>query len=80
MLSVKAVRLYAENGLLRPTWVDPNSGYRYYDPQLAPTGRLIAMLRAADVPLVGDAATLVRGCRRLGELHDDLITALGKMT
>lgn len=52
MLSVKALRLYAENGLLRPTWVDPSNGYRYYDPELAPTGRLIAMLRAAEVPLV----------------------------
>jgi len=30
--------------------------------------------------VLGDAATLVRGCRRLGELHDDLIAALGKMT
>ena len=27
--------------------------------------------------ILGDAATLVRGCRRLGELHDDLKAALG---
>lgn len=52
MLSAKALRLYAENGLLEPTWVDPSSGYRYWDARLAPTGRLISMLRAADVPLV----------------------------
>ena len=30
--------------------------------------------------VLGDGATLVRGCRRLGELHDDLIAALAKMT
>jgi len=30
-LSVKALRLYDENGLLPPAHVDPSSGYRYYD-------------------------------------------------
>jgi DNA-binding transcriptional MerR regulator len=29
-LSQKALRLYGENGLLPPAWVDPASGYRYY--------------------------------------------------
>ena len=28
-LSQKALRLYAENALLPPVWVDPDSGYRY---------------------------------------------------
>ena len=31
-LSQKALRLYAESGLLEPAWVDPGSGYRYYSP------------------------------------------------
>jgi hypothetical protein len=31
LLSQKALRLYGENGLLPPGWVDPDSGYRYYD-------------------------------------------------
>ncbi len=26
-LSQKALRLYGENGLLAPAWVDPDSGY-----------------------------------------------------
>ena len=30
-LSQKALRLYGENALLPPAWVDPDSGYRYYD-------------------------------------------------
>ena len=29
-LSQKALRLYGENALLAPAWVDPDSGYRYY--------------------------------------------------
>ena len=29
-LSPKALRLYAEHGLLSPTRVDNDSGYRYY--------------------------------------------------
>ncbi|MEX1271244.1 MAG: MerR family DNA-binding transcriptional regulator, partial [Acidimicrobiia bacterium] len=29
-LSIKALRLYDEQGLLRPARVDPSSGYRYY--------------------------------------------------
>ena len=31
-LSIKALRLYDESGLLPPTWIDPESGYRYYAP------------------------------------------------
>ncbi|MDP9443952.1 MAG: hypothetical protein M3P83_06235 [Actinomycetota bacterium] len=32
VLSAKGLRLYAENGLLSPAYVDPGNGYRYYDP------------------------------------------------
>jgi len=58
LLSTKALRLYAESGLLRPAYVDPVNGYRYYEPSQAQTGRLISMLRAADVPLEEVAAIL----------------------
>jgi DNA-binding transcriptional MerR regulator len=51
MLSHKALRLYDESGLLAPAEVDPFSGYRYYTPDQTHAGRLIAMLRAADMPL-----------------------------
>lgn len=68
MLSVKALRLYGEDGLLKPTWVDPSSGYRYYDPQLASTGRLIAMLRAADVSLVDVRALITASSEEASEL------------
>jgi DNA-binding transcriptional MerR regulator len=49
-LSPKALRIYQRVGLLRPVAVEPN-GYRRYDPAQVPTGRLIAMLRGADVSL-----------------------------
>jgi DNA-binding transcriptional MerR regulator/effector-binding domain-containing protein len=50
-LSHKALRLYAERGLLPPAWVDPDSGYRYYRPEQLRQATLIALLRRAEVPL-----------------------------
>jgi DNA-binding transcriptional MerR regulator len=50
-LSQKALRLYGENGLLAPAWVDPDTGYRYYRPEQLKAATLIALLRRADVPL-----------------------------
>jgi DNA-binding transcriptional MerR regulator len=51
-LSQKALRLYGENGLLPPAWVDPESGYRYYRPEQLRVATLIALLRQAGMPLV----------------------------
>ncbi|TDD71367.1 MerR family transcriptional regulator [Jiangella aurantiaca] len=50
-LSIKALRIYDETGLLRPAYVDPDSGYRYYRPDQAATARVIATLRSLDMPL-----------------------------
>jgi DNA-binding transcriptional MerR regulator len=50
-LSQKALRLYGENGLLTPAWVDPESGYRYYGVDQLRTATLIALLRRAGMPL-----------------------------
>jgi len=51
-LSPKALRLYAELGLLMPARVDPATGYRYYAPDQLPRARLIARLRGLGLPLV----------------------------
>ncbi|MDQ0096239.1 MerR family transcriptional regulator [Paeniglutamicibacter psychrophenolicus] len=51
MLSPKALRLYGDRGLLVPVSVDRFTGYRYYDPGQRSRGRMIAMLRAASMPL-----------------------------
>jgi DNA-binding transcriptional MerR regulator len=51
-LSVKALRLYDELGVLVPARVDQVSGYRYYDGAQLETARLVAMLRQLELPLV----------------------------
>src|SRR5215475_11849792 len=51
MLSVKALRIYDETGLLRPEYVDPFNGRRRYGPGQVRVGQLIRMLRAADMHL-----------------------------
>jgi DNA-binding transcriptional MerR regulator len=50
-LSHKALRLYAELGLLVPARVDRFSGYRYYEREQLPAARLIRLLRAMEMPL-----------------------------
>ena len=50
-LSHKALRLYAELGLLPPAWIDPVTGYRFYRPDQADRARLIGLLRRLDMPL-----------------------------
>lgn len=57
-LTVKALRLYDEMGLLRPASVDPATGYRGYDADQVPRARLLARLRLAGVPL-RDAAPML---------------------
>lgn len=50
-LSPKALRIYAEQGLLVPASVDPVTGYRYYSPDQLPRARLFARLRRLGLPL-----------------------------
>ena len=50
-LSVKALRHYDAEGLLHPAFVDPDTGYRYYDTAQARTAVTISMLRSLDVPI-----------------------------
>lgn len=50
-LSVKALRRYADQGLLVPAMIDPSNGYRYYTYEQAREAELIRVLRSLDVPL-----------------------------
>ncbi|MGW2781499.1 DNA polymerase III subunit beta family protein [Streptomyces populi] len=50
-LSVSALRFYDRGGVLVPAWVDPVSGYRWYDPGQLEEARLLARLRRAAMPL-----------------------------
>ena len=50
-LSVKMLRHYDRIGLLRPAYVDPATGYRYYRAEQAQTAELVRLLRDLDMPL-----------------------------
>src|SRR4051812_38218287 len=50
-ITVKALRHYHEQGLLVPTRVDAQSGYRYYDAALLERARVLVYLRGLEFPL-----------------------------
>lgn len=50
-LSLRALRLYDEQGLLVPDRVDPANGHRWYRESQLFTARLIVLLRQLDMPL-----------------------------
>jgi DNA-binding transcriptional MerR regulator len=58
-LSIKALRLYDELGVLVPARVDEASGYRYYDVRQLDAARLVSMLRQLDVSLAAIRELLV---------------------
>ncbi|GLX48962.1 MerR family transcriptional regulator [Streptomyces hygroscopicus subsp. hygroscopicus] len=57
-LSLKALRLYGERGLLPPAQVDPRTGFRRYRLAQVERARRIALLRAAGMPLARIAEVL----------------------
>ena len=57
-LSVGALRHYDELDILRPAWIDPETGYRSYRRGQLETARVIARLRDLEVPLEGIRAYL----------------------
>jgi DNA-binding transcriptional MerR regulator len=57
-LSPKALRLYAEHGILTPAKVDAETGYRYYRSDQVHQARLIRKLRELDMPLAALAEAL----------------------
>jgi DNA-binding transcriptional MerR regulator len=69
-LTVKTLRFYHEEGLLIPAFVDPDTGYRYYDESHVETARAISYLRSLEFSL-GDIRELLR--RQEG---DDLLNLL----
>src|SRR6201995_5513721 len=50
-LSLKALRLYDERGVLVPSRVDQASGYRHYDTAQLDQARLIVLMRELQLPL-----------------------------
>jgi DNA-binding transcriptional MerR regulator/effector-binding domain-containing protein len=84
-LSVKTLRFYHEEGLLVPTSIDDESGYRYYDGSLAELARTIAFLKTLDFSLAEireilgreqDEAALVAALTRQRKVIDERISRL----
>jgi DNA-binding transcriptional MerR regulator/effector-binding domain-containing protein len=50
-LSVKTLRHYHEVGLLEPSEVDPDNGYRYYSEDQIPLAQVIRRLRGLQMPV-----------------------------
>ena len=69
-LTVKTLRFYHEAGLLIPAYVDPDTGYRYYDHSHVETARTIAYLRSLEFSL-SDIKELLQSSS-----NDDILTVL----
>ncbi len=73
-LSVKALRRYDEQGLLRPALVDRDTGYRYYALSQALEAERIRLLRSLELPSRRSAGSspspiprrVARSCVRTG--------------
>jgi DNA-binding transcriptional MerR regulator len=65
----KALQLYDERNILRPAYVDPESGYRYYQPDQLTTARLIRALRQIEMPLITIPASTSTITHQLLILH-----------
>lgn len=50
-INAKTLRFYDETGIVKPEYVDPDSGYRYYSTQQFERLNTIKYLRALDMPL-----------------------------
>ncbi|CAM3415975.1 MerR family transcriptional regulator [Stackebrandtia soli] len=79
-LSAKALRVYADQGLLTPARIDARTGYRHYRHDQIPRARLIADLRALDLPLARVAELLdTDAATRATRLHEWLDAAQARL-
>jgi effector-binding domain-containing protein len=61
-LTIKALRLYHEKGIIEPHLVDEHTGYRYYNHQDAEKARVVRLLKGMMFPL-DEIAEILRDCR-----------------
>lgn len=74
-LSLKALRLYDQLGLLQPARVDPGSGYRWYGAEQLERARLVAQLRQIGLSLAEIGTLLDRPAEAAAEQIAALWTA-----
>ncbi len=70
-VSVKALRLYHEKGVLVPDFVDPESGYRYYSQVQVGEARVVAALKDLGFSL-SEIREVLASCEEDGDLLDRL--------
>jgi DNA-binding transcriptional MerR regulator/effector-binding domain-containing protein len=76
-LSIKTLRHYHQVGLLEPTAVNPDTGYRYYSAGQIPTAQVIRRLRDLEMPVADVKAVLAA---QDAPARNSLITAhLGRL-
>jgi len=74
-LGVSALRFYDRAGVLVPAWVDPVSGYRWYEPEQLEEARVLARLRRAGMPLADIRLVLASWSGADTDLVRKLLTA-----
>lgn len=74
-LGVSALRFYDRAGVLVPAWVDPVSGYRWYEPGQLEEARLLARLRRSGMPLADIRLVLASWSGADTDLVRKLLTA-----
>jgi len=79
-LSVKALRYYAEIGLLEPSRVDEATGYRYYALEQASRADAIRRLRELELPLEDVRRVLDGDESVLAEHRDRLVERIGALS
>ncbi len=79
-VTVKALRFYEEEGLIEPAYIDPATGYRYYDSRQLPLMHRIVALKQCGFP-VADIRGVLSGKntsdlfrKRKRELEDQAVT------
>lgn len=65
-VTIKALRYYEEEGLIEPSFIEPATGYRYYDSALLPRVHKIVSLKQSgfSIPQI----KLILEGKRIGEL------------
>jgi effector-binding domain-containing protein len=77
-LSIKALRLYHEKGILEPHLVDEQSGYRYYNHQDAEKARVVRLLKGMMLGL-DEIAEILRDCSNDADVVEFLERQRGKL-
>lgn len=71
-LTIKTLRYYHECGLLEPSQIDPETGYRYYDEKCLDRARTIRELRNLDFS-IKEIKEMLDNCRDDSELLDYML-------